>query len=579
MKRQSVHPSDVPKTYYQKTFNSIAIFLLLLSVNAFADAIDDGENARHAAIASAHPYATAAGKEILLAGGNAFDAAVAIAAALGVVEPASSGFGGGGFFLIHRQSDGLQVMLDAREKAPLAASADMYLDDQGEFERKRALNGPLAGGIPGLAAGLVAVSERFGNLSLAESLAPAIRLAENGFEVTERYQVLIGFRKSAMLAYPETAKIFMPEGEDIKLGTLIVQKDLAKTITALAQDGFDGFYRGPVAQNLVKGVVAAGGIWTMDDMAQYNVVDRAPLIFTYNDSRIVSAPPPSSGGVVLAETLNILEKYDLKSFDSMTRRHVVIEAMRRGYRDRADYLGDPDFVDIPIKKLTSKAYALELAANLSTEKATPSTSLPAIGDITKGQDTTHFSVVDAEGNRVAATLSVNYPFGAVYAPPGTGVLINNEMDDFSARPLTPNAYGLVGYKANAIAPLKRPLSSMTPTFIEAPGRIGVLGTPGGSRIISMVLMGILSFHEGEGPEQWVAAKRYHHQYLPDEVQFEKNGLTAAEQADLVARGHALKENSRNYGNMHAIELDKQTGALRAASDPRGEGQAEVFAVP
>ena len=570
MKLFPILSSGPREKFNVKLSNRFSIFLLLiLFVNASADSLDDDINIRYAAIASAHPYATAAGKEVLMAGGNAFDAAVAVAAALGVVEPASSGFGGGGFFLIHRQSDGLQIMLDAREKAPAAASADMYLDADGEFERKRALNGPLAGGIPGLAAGLVAVSERFGKLTLAESLAPAIRLAENGFEVTDRYKVLIGFRKSAMEAYPETAKIFMPEGPDLKLGTLIVQKDLANTISALAKDGFDGFYRGAVAENLVAGVGAAGGIWTMDDMAQYNVVDRTPIVFTYNDSRIISAPPPSSGGVVLAETLNILEKYNLKSFDPLTRRHVVVEAMRRGYRDRADYLGDPDFVDIPIKKLTSKTYALELATNLSTDKATPSTSLPAIGELSKGQDTTHFSVVDAQGNRVAATLSVNYPFGAVYAPPGTGVLINNEMDDFSARPLTPNAYGLVGYKANAIAPYKRPLSSMTPTFIETADRIGVLGTPGGSRIISMVLMGILSFHEGQGPAQWVAAKRYHHQYLPDEVQFEKDGLTAAEQADLIARGHTLKENSRNYGNMHAIELDKKTGALRAASDPAG----------
>lgn len=555
-------------------------FLAVCALNVSADSIEQSVSTRHAAIASAHPFATAAGKEVLLAGGNAFDAAVAVAAALGVVEPASSGFGGGGFFLIHRQSDGLQIMLDAREKAPLAATADMYLDAAGEFDRKRALNGPLAGGIPGLAAGLAIVSERYGNLSLAAALAPAIRLAENGFPVTERYKLLMGFRASAIAAYPETAKIFMPGGpEGFKLGTLIVQKDLATTISKLAENGRDGFYKGPVAQKLVAGVVAGGGIWTMEDMAQYNVVDRKPIVFNYHDLRIVSAPPPSSGGIVLAETLNVLEQYNLKSLNPLTRRHVVVEAMRRGYRDRADYLGDPDFVDIPTDKLTSKAYAQELAVDLSLDKATPSTSLPAIGEPAKGRDTTHFSVVDAEGNRVAATLSVNYPFGAVYAPPGTGVLINNEMDDFSARPLTPNAYGLVGYKANAIAPQKRPLSSMTPTFIESPNRIGVLGTPGGSRIISMVLMGILSFHDDEGPQQWVSAKRYHHQYLPDEVQFEKNGLTAAEQADLAARGHKLKENSRNYGNMHAISMDKASGRLSAASDPRGEGHAEVFLLP
>jgi gamma-glutamyltranspeptidase / glutathione hydrolase len=560
-------------------FAYVLVFPLLLSftANVVSDTV---EGPRQAAAASAHPAATAAGKEILLAGGNAFDAAVAMAAALGVVEPASSGFGGGGFFLIHRASDNKQVMIDAREKAPLAASADMYLNAAGEFDRKRSLNGPLAGGIPGLAAGLIALSEQYGRVSLAAALAPAIRLAENGFPVTDRYMRMMGFRATAMAAFPETAKIFMPGGIDnLKLGTLIIQKDLAKTISSLARHGREGFYAGPVAEKLVAGVTDAGGIWAMDDMRQYNVVDRQPIVFNFHDMRIISAPPPSSGGIVLAETLNVLENYDLKNLDPLTRRHVVIEAMRRGYRDRADYLGDPDFVDIPVSRLISKSYAAELANNLSLEKATPSTSLPAIGEITKGRDTTHFSVVDADGNRVAATLSVNYPFGAVYAPPGTGVLINNEMDDFSARPLTPNAYGLVGHKANAIAPQKRPLSSMTPTFIESPNRVGVLGTPGGSRIISMVLLGILSFYDDQGPDKWVSTKRYHHQYLPDEVQFEKSGLTANEQADLVARGHVLKENSRNYGNMHAIAIDKNTGGLSAASDPRGEGHAEVFPTP
>ncbi|MEM7469220.1 MAG: gamma-glutamyltransferase [Pseudomonadota bacterium] len=555
----------------------------ITSVSAFADSLEDestDESRRQAAVASAHPLATAAGEEVLLAGGNAFDAAVAVAAALGVVEPAGSGFGGGGFFLLHRAADGFQTMIDAREKAPQAASVDMYLNAAGEFERTRALNGPLAGGIPGLAAGLTHLTKNYGRLSLAASLAPAIRLASDGFAVTDRYKRLMGFRAAAMAVYPETAQIFMPGGIDkLSEGTQIVQPDLASTISALASNGHIGFYAGEVANKLVDGVTSAGGIWTLQDLKDYQVVERVPVIFNYRDYRIVSAPPPSSGGIVLAETLNILENYQLQELDPLTRRHVVIEAMRRGYRDRAEYLGDPDFVEIPVAKLTSKSYAQKLGANLSLQKATPSTDLPAIGSASEGRNTTHFSVIDADGNRVAGTLSVNYPFGAVYAPPGTGVLINNEMDDFSSRPLTPNAYGLVGDKANAIAPGKRPLSSMTPTFIESPERIGVLGTPGGSRIISMVLLGILSFERGESPAEWVSVKRYHHQYLPDQVQFEKGGLTAEEQQDLKDRGHQLKEISRNYGNMHAISLSKDNGELRAASDPRGEGRASVIAVP
>ncbi|MGR8950755.1 MAG: gamma-glutamyltransferase [Gammaproteobacteria bacterium] len=563
--------------------SALILVLFNLSVLALADSLDDSNHRaqiRHAAIASAHPLATDAGTEIFEAGGNAFDAAVAIAAALGVVEPAGSGFGGGGFFLLHRDSDKKQTMIDAREKAPAAADADMYLDDAGEFDRGSALNGPLAGGIPGLAAGLVALSENYGRLPLSVTLAPAIRLARNGFSVTDRYKRLMGFRAAAMAVYPETAEIFMPGGPDkLELGLKIIQPDLATTIESLASNGIDGFYAGEVAKKLVAGVQSAGGIWTLEDLAAYRVVERAPIVFQYQDLRIVSAPPPSSGGIVLAETLNVLENYDLKILDELTRRHVVIEAMRRGYRDRAEYLGDPDFVDIPIAKLTSKAYSQQLAKTLSLEQATPSDTLPTIGADSEGRNTTHFSVVDAEGNRVAGTLSVNYPFGAVYAPPGTGVLVNNEMDDFSSRPLTPNAYGLVGYKANAIAPGKRPLSSMTPTFIESKDRIGVLGTPGGSRIISMVLLGILSFHDGEDPEQWVAVKRFHHQYLPDEVQFEKNGLSVAQQTDLKRRGHTLKEISRNYGNMHAISIDRASGLMKAASDPRGEGKATVISLP
>lgn len=531
-----------------------------------------------AAVASAHPLASAVGKQVLLEGGNAFDAAIAVAAALAVVEPYSSGIGGGGFFLLHRARDGKAVMVDARERAPAAATHDMYLDESGEFKRERSLNGPLAAGIPGTPAGLVYLAEHYGRLSLKQSLAGAIRLAEDGFAVTERYVRLAGFRKSALQAQATAAQIFLGADGDPVIGDRIVQTDLGQTLRALAERGLAGFYAGERAQLLVDGVRAGGGIWTLQDLQDYSIVERQPVTVDYRGIHIVSAPPPSSGGVVMAEAFNILGEFDLDAMDSNTRRHVVLEAMRRAYRDRADYLGDPDHVDIPLARLTSPAYGKQLAQDLSTERATKSTDLKPLGE-GEGTDTTHFSVIDNEGNRVAATLSVNYPFGAAYVPPGTGVLLNNEMDDFSARPFTPNAYGLVGVAANAIAPGKRPLSSMTPTFLETEDRIGILGTPGGSRIISMVMIGILEFAAGRDPADWVSAKRYHHQYLPDQVQFEKAGLSAAEQADLKQRGHTLKEISRNYGNMHAILWDRANQVVRAASDPRGEGEALVFEVP
>ena len=550
-----------------------------LSAGIGVQADDSSATSPHqAAVASAHPSATAAGQKILQDGGNAFDAAIAVSAALAVVEPYSSGIGGGGFYLVHREADGKQTMIDAREKAPQASTHDMYLDAKGEFVRESALNGPLAAGIPGLPAGLVHLAEHYGRLPLAASLAPAVALAENGFVVTSRYERMARFRTSAFAKHPHGADIFLGADRVVKVGETIVQADLAATLRLIGEQSNAGFYTGELAKKMVDGVQAAGGIWTMDDLANYNVVEREPIVINYRGVKIISAPPPSSGGVVLAEALHVLSEFDLSQMGDNTRRHVVIEAMRRAYRDRAEYLGDPDHTDIPLARLVSPSYGKSLAADLSVDKATPSTDLRPL-EPPKGCDTTHFSVLDTHGNRVAGTLSVNYPFGAAFVPPGTGVLLNNEMDDFSARPLTPNVYGLVGVGANAIAPGKRPLSSMTPTFLETHDRVGILGTPGGSRIISMVLVGLLEFVDGHKPQAWVSAKRYHHQYLPDEVQFERGGLSAEAQRDLIQRGHQLKENSRNYGNMHAILWNRATDEVDAASDPRGEGAASVFAVP
>ena len=549
----------------------IPIFLLV-AVNCFA-----GETPPAAAIASAQPLATAAGMEILNKGGNAFDAAVAVTAALAVVEPMGSGLGGGGFWLLHRESDGLDIMLDGREKAPGAAHPRMYLNDDDEVNKGVSLNGPMAAGIPGVPMAMVYLAENYGRLPLAESLKPAIRYAEKGFEVTPRYYGMISFRWNVISRYPAAAAIFGQDGHVPDLGHKIVQKDLAKALRLLAKQGADGFYTGRFAQKLVQGVQSAGGIWTLEDLAGYNVVERPPIVFQYHDMKITSASPPSSGGVVLGEMLSILQHFDINDMDEAARDHYIVEAMRRAYRDRAVFLGDPDFVDVPVNRLLQPDYIAGLALTIDPDRATPSSELSDTPNLDEtGNSTTHFSIIDMEGNRVAATLSVNLPFGSGFVAPGTGVLLNDEMDDFSIKPHTPNAYGLVGDHANAIAPGKRPLSSMSPTFVETADRVGILGTPGGSRIITMVLLGILDFEKGHLPASWVSRPRFHHQYLPDQIEYEQNGLHYTVMQGLMKRGHHLAIAPRGrYGNMQAVLWDKKNQRVYAASDPRGEGEALV----
>jgi gamma-glutamyltranspeptidase/glutathione hydrolase len=529
-----------------------------------------------AGIASAHPLATRAGMETLASGGNAFDAAVAVSAALAVVEPYSSGIGGGGFWLLHRERDGFEVMVDGREKAPLAASRDMYLDDDGNVVPGLSVNGALAAGIPGEPAALVHISRRYGRLPLQASLAPAIRLASEGFKVDASYQRMARFRLAALQNdMGGAADIFLQDDEVPDIGHRIVQQDLADTLKAIARSGDAGFYRGAMARKLVDGVRAAGGIWSLQDLAQYRIVERPPVTGEYHGLRITSAAPPSSGGIALVSMLNMLSAFPLQEFDDATRTHVVIEVMRRAYRDRAEYLGDGDYVDVPLERLTSRAYARETGASIRLQQATPSLTLNGKKVETGGRDTTHFSILDEAGNRVAATLSINYPFGACVVPPGTGVLLNDEMDDFSSKPGEPNVYGLVGADANAIEPGKRPLSSMSPTFVESERGVAILGTPGGSRIITMVLLGILDLADGNNPESWVGLPRFHHQYLPDVVQFEPGAFDAALQKALRARGHELKPLDSGYGNMQAIYWNKQSGQVIPASDPRGIGDARV----
>jgi len=528
-----------------------------------------------AAIATAHPAATAAGFAVLAQGGNAFDAAVAISAALAVVEPAGSGLGGGGFWLLHRAVDARTVMVDGRERAPLAATADLYLDEKGRFQARRAQDGALAAAIPGQPAALAYLATHYGRLPLAVALDPAIRLAREGFAVGRDYAVLAGYRLPALLASPAARRTFLAAGLAPVPGWRLRQPALADTLQALAARGHDGFYRGPVAARMVRGVREAGGIWTPADLAGYRVVERAPIRFDYRDMRVISAAPPSSGGVVLAEALQILAGVDLVAQAPAERIHWTTEAMRRAYRDRALELGDPDFVDLPLARLLDPDYADALRADIDPDRATPSATPAPDGSAGLDRHTTHFSVIDADGNRVAATLSINTPFGSAFMPPGTGVVLNNEMDDFAAAPGAPNAYGLVGSAANAIAPGKRPLSSMSPTFLEQGDRIAILGTPGGSRIISMVLLASLAFAEGADADTMVALPRYHHQYLPDRLFHEPGAFDGAVIEALAAKGHHVEAVSRRYGDMQVIVWDRRSDALTAASDPRGEGLARV----
>jgi gamma-glutamyltranspeptidase/glutathione hydrolase len=533
--------------------------------------------AHKAAIASAYPLASQAGQEILGAGGNAFDAAVAVSAALAVVEPSSSGLGGGGFYLLHRQADNFETMLDAREKAPAAASRDMYLDKAGNAIEGASIDGPLAAGIPGEPAAFEYLARRYGKLPLKQSLQPAIRLAREGFPMYARLQGAIRYKRETLLRSADAAKIFLAAGGGVpELGAVIRQPELADTLEAMANQGAKGFYEGRVAADLVAGVRAGGGIWTLQDLAAYRVIERKPMIGEYHGARIVSASPPSSGGVALLDALNILSGFDLHTVDSGTRKHLIIEAMRRAYRDRAIYLGDPDFVSMPLKQLTSMDYAAGQRSSVRADKAMPSSLLPGIEAQAGGMQTTHFSVLDADGNRVAATISINLFMGTGYMPAKTGVLLNNTMDDFSTKPGRPNEFGLVGAAANAIAPNKRSLSSMTPTFVETSKGLMIVGSPGGSYIISMVLLATLNYLDGMNAAQVVKYPHYHHQYLPDEVDYEQGAFTDEEIKELQSMGHALRLSSRRWGNMQVITWDYATGKVEAASDPRGEGEGMVY---
>ena len=564
------------RTQQLQHYLSSALVALCLLTAQFALAADSTRSAQHAAIASPHPEATAAGREIMVAGGNAFDAAVAVSAALAVVEPYGSGLGGGGFFLLRQSGEQPRyIFLDAREKAPLKATYDLYRRD-GKVQPSLSLNGPLAAAIPGLPAALVELAERYGKLPLSISMAPAVRLAYKGFAVDTIYRQRATARLSALRDDPESARLFLRRGEVPALGEIIKQPELGATLNRLADRGREGFYNGLTAQSLINGVRAAGGIWCLDDMDRYRVATREPLRFKLDDKReLISAPPPSAGGIALAQSLTMLGQLPWRDADKVQRAHYVVEVLRRAYRDRG-LLGDPDFVANPISHLLDREYLTQLASGISPRDATSSSSLPPSPQWREGEHTTHFATLDREGNAVAATLSVNLPFGAAFTAPGTGVVLNDEMDDFAADPQGINAYGLAGSQANSIAAGKRPLSSMSPSFIESPTEFTAFGTPGGSRIPSMVLLSMLQYLDGQPIATWPAVPRYHHQYLPDVIEHEPGAFSTGEMIDLQARGYTLKDIKHVYGNQQVVFWHKDSGKVEAASDPRGLGVSQQF---
>ncbi|WP_333680440.1 gamma-glutamyltransferase [Dyella sp.] len=525
------------------------------------------ERPGHAGIASANKLATEAGFEVLAKGGNAFDAAIAVASTLSVVEPESSGIGGGFMATMYIASSKRTVFIDARETAPAAVNPKDYLNPDGTPNRDTALKGPLSAGIPGEPAGLVWLATHYGKLPLSASLAPAIRTARDGFKPDDRLLGAMKEEQQNLERWPASAAKFLPGGKVPAAGEIWRDPDQAHTLEQLANYGDAGFYSGATAQKLIDAVHAAGGNWTLKDLATYRVKERTPITVDYRGYKIITAPPPSSGGVAIAEILNILSGFDLAKLDQAHRAHLVIEAMRRAFRDHNDYLGDPDFVKMPLNMLLSPYYADGLRQSILPDKATPSSMLAPSGSQDPGMHTTHFSIIDADGNMVAITSTVNYLLGSTFVAKGTGVLLNDEMDDFALVPNKPNVYGLLGSKANAPEPGKRMLSSMSPSIVIGPDRTAVIGSPGGSTIITQVLEGILAFIDGGDAHQIVATKRFHHQFMPDVVMVEPGVFDAATTNALTQMGYTFKERNP-WGFMNVVIWDRRTNKLDAASDPR-----------
>ncbi|HGA5566327.1 TPA: gamma-glutamyltransferase [Salmonella enterica subsp. diarizonae serovar 61:l,v:z35] len=521
-------------------------------------------------VASVDVMATQVGVDILKQGGNAVDAAVAVGYALAVTHPQAGNLGGGGFMLL-RTKDGATTAIDFREMAPAGATRDMFLDEQGNPDSKKSLTSPLASGTPGTVAGLSLALEKYGSLPLNSVVRPAIKLAQEGFIVNDALADDLKTYGSEVLPHHENSKaIFWKDGEPLKKGDKLVQKDLANSLTMIAENGPDAFYKGDIARQIAQQMQQNGGLITTDDLAAYQAVERTPVSGEYRGYQIFSMPPPSSGGIHNVQILNILENFDMNKygFGSADAIQIMAEAEKYAYADRSEYLGDPDFVNVPWQALTSKTYAKSIAGQIDINKAKPSSEIrPGKLAPYESDQTTHFSVVDKDGNAVAVTYTLNTTFGTGIVAGNTGILLNNQMDDFSAKPGVPNVYGLVGGEANAIGPKKRPLSSMSPTIVVKDGKTWlVTGSPGGSRIITTVLQMVVNTIDfGMNVAEATNAPRFHHQWLPDELRVEK-GFSPDTLKLLEQKGQkvALKE---AMGSTQSIMVGPD-GELYGASDPR-----------
>lgn len=552
----------------------VLLLSLLLSPQLYA-ASEPAAEARNGMVVSSQHLASQAGADILKAGGNAVDAAVAVGYAQAVVNPCCGNIGGGGFMTLHL-ADGKNIFINFRETAPASASADMYLDKDGNLIKDASLYGYLAAGVPGTVKGLDYALEKYGTMKREQVMAPAIKLARDGFILTRADTDVLDTTTARFKQDPEAARIFLkPDGSAFQPGDRLIQSDLANTLERIAKEGPPAFYEGEIPQIVEKASQAGGGKLTAKDFADYTISEVSPVTCTYRGYEFISAPPPSSGGVTICQTLNILEGYDLKAmgFNSADYIHTLTEAMRHSYMDRNTFLGDPAFVKNPTEKLTSKAYAEELRKEIIPGKATPSAQVqPGTGPHEK-PETTHYSVVDNKGNAVSTTYTINGRFGAVVIPLGTGFFLNDEMDDFTTKIGEKNMYGLVQGERNAIAPGKRPLSSMSPTIVTKDGKIFlVLGSPGGSRIISITLQTALNIIDhGMAPQEAVNAPRIHHQWLPDEVYYEQRGVSKDSLNLLDKMGYKMVEQTP-WGAAELIMVGLP-GAAGVSADSSGNDAA------
>ena len=559
---------------FKKTF-----FYTLLIIFSFSFLLHAGNpvRAKKGMVVTANDIATEVGVQILKKGGNAVDASVAVGFALAVTYPTAGNIGGGGFMVIHL-ADGKNTTIDFRETAPLAAHEKMYLDSLGNFIPALSQEGWTSSGVPGTVAGLIYALEKYGTMKLKDVIQPAIDLAENGFVLSYKNNETNKSTLEKLSKIESTKNIFTNDGKKFEEGDLFVQKDLANTLRLIRDGGRDVFYKGEIAKKLVEESRKHGGLFTLKDLKDYRAVEREPIEGTYRGYKIISMPPPSSGGICLIEALNTLENFSFhkNEWGSSKYIHTLVEVMKRIYADRAEHMGDADFYHVPVEELISKNYGKQIK-NEITEEAIPSEKIKAvkISHHREHEETTHYSIVDQFGNAVATTYTINDSYGNKIVVDGLGFLLNNEMDDFSSKPGVPNQYGLVGSAANSIQPRKRMLSSMTPTIILKDDKpFMVIGTPGGSTIITAVLQTILNVLDfNMNIYDAIAALKIHHQWLPDEIDFEKFALSDDVQKNLIARRHKIGK-EKSLGRMEGIIIDQSKNIFYGASDPRGYGKAE-----